>query len=303
MLDGEDREIRCSLRGKFQKEFNFKKDKLFSVDIVVVGDYVEYSLNQDGTGVIEKIYERKNYISRKAPKIKGASFRGDRLEQKIAANIDNLVIVSSCQEPKLNNRVIDRFLVVGESSHVNCIIVINKIDLDKNVDYKYFANLYRDIGYEVIETSSIKKIGIDILKNVFKDKINLVWGQSGVGKSSLLNSIYPNLNLKVGEVSQSTSKGKHTTVTSILKKLDDSTYIIDTPGIREIDPYGISKEDLCHFFIEFKPYIYNCKFNTCTHFHEPDCAIRMAVENKLISNDRYQSYLNMLETIEDDLNF
>lgn len=199
--------------------------------------------------------------------------------------------------------MIDRFLVVGESSNVNCVIVINKIDLDENEDYKYFANLYGKIGYQVVETSSIKKVGLDKLKNILTNKINLVWGQSGVGKSSLLNSIFPNLNLKVGEISQSTSKGKHTTVTSILKKLDSSTYVIDTPGIREIDPYGITKEDLSHFFVEFKPFINECKFNTCTHFHEPDCAVRVAVENKLISEERYQSYLNILETIEDDMNY
>ena len=194
-------------------------------------------------------------------------------------------------------------MVVGESSNVNCVIVINKIDLDENQEYKYFANLYGKIGYQVVETSSIKKIGLDKLKNILTNKINLVWGQSGVGKSSLLNSIFPNLNLKVGEISQSTSKGKHTTVTSILKKLDSSTYVIDTPGIREIDPYGITKEDLSHFFVEFKPFINECKFNTCTHFHEPDCAVRVAVENKLISEERYQSYLNILETIEDDMNY
>lgn len=199
--------------------------------------------------------------------------------------------------------MIDRFLVVGESSNVNCVIVINKIDLDENEDYKYFANLYGKIGYQVVETSSIKKVGLDKLKNILTNKINLVWGQSGVGKSSLLNSIFPNLNLKVGEISQSTSKGKHTTVTSILKKLDSSTYVIDTPGIREIDPYGITKEDLSHFFVEFKPFLNECKFNTCTHFHEPDCAVRVAVENKLISEERYQSYLNILETIEDDMNY
>lgn len=194
-------------------------------------------------------------------------------------------------------------MVVGESSNVNCVIVINKIDLDENQEYKYFANLYGKIGYQVVETSSIKKVGLDKLKNILTNKINLVWGQSGVGKSSLLNSIFPNLNLKVGEISQSTSKGKHTTVTSILKKLDSSTYVIDTPGIREIDPYGITKEDLSHFFVEFKPFINECKFNTCTHFHEPDCAVRVAVENKLISEERYQSYLNILETIEDDMNY
>ncbi|MCX7875851.1 MAG: ribosome small subunit-dependent GTPase A [Melioribacteraceae bacterium] len=295
--------IRCSLRGKFQKEFNLKKDKLFEVDLVVVGDFVDYSLNNDGTGVIENIHERKNFISRKAPRIKGAGYRGERLEQKIAANIDNLIIVSSVQNPQLNNKTIDRFLITGESSNVNCVIVINKIDLDDDNNYKIFSNLYKQIGYSVIETSVKENLGINNLKEFLNGKISLVWGQSGVGKSSLLNSIYPNLNLKIGEISKSTNKGKHTTVTSILIKIDENTFVIDTPGIREIEPYGITKEDLGHYFIEFKKYLNDCRFNTCTHFHEPDCEVRKAVENGSISNERYQSYLNILETIEDDINF
>lgn len=280
-----------------------KKNKLFEVDLIVVGDYVEFNLNQDGTGVIESVYERKNFISRKAPRIKGASYRGERLEQKIAANIDNLIIVSSTKNPHYNNKTIDRFLVAGESSNVNCVLVINKIDLDKENDFKLFSDLYKKIGYCVIETSIINNIGIQELKSTLNTKINLIWGQSGVGKSSLLNSIFPSLNLKVGDISEKTSKGKHTTVTSILKKLENNTYIIDTPGVREIEPYGITKEDLGHYFIEFKNFINDCKFNTCTHYHEPGCAIRKAVDDKIISIERYESYLNILETIEDDMNF
>ncbi|MFZ5947709.1 MAG: ribosome small subunit-dependent GTPase A [Stygiobacter sp.] len=303
ILDENKNSIRCSLRGKFQKEFNLKKNKLFEVDLVVVGDFVEFTLNQDGSGVIESIYERKNFISRKAPRIKGASFRGERLEQKIASNVDNIIIVSSTQNPQFNNKTIDRFLVIGESSNVNCVIVINKIDLDKENNFKSFSDLYKKIGYSVIETSVNEKIGIQELKNILSNKVNLIWGQSGVGKSSLLNAMFPILNLKIGDVSQKTSKGKHTTVTSILKKIENETYVIDTPGVREIEPYGITKEDLGHYFIEFKDFINECKFNTCTHFHEPDCAVRKAVEENRISLERYKSYLNILETIEDDMNF
>ncbi len=214
-----------------------------------------------------------------------------------------MIIVSSAKNPHYNNKTIDRFLVAGESSNVNCVIVINKIDLDKENDFILFSDLYKKIGYCVIETSVKENIGIQELKSTLNNKVNLIWGQSGVGKSSLLNAMFPSLNLKVGNISEKKSKGKHTTVTSILKKLENETYIIDTPGVREIEPYGITKEDLGHYFIEFKNFINECKFNTCTHYHEPDCAIRKAVEDNLISVERYKSYLNILETIEDDMNF
>jgi ribosome biogenesis GTPase len=297
------KEIRCSLRGKFQKEFALKKDKLFAMDIVAVGDAVDYELNQDGTGVINEVHPRKNYISRKAPRIKGAGTRGERLEQIVASNIDNLVIVSSAKSPKFNNRLIDRLIVAGESSHINLIIVINKIDLDPSHNISEWSELYTKIGYQLFETSVTEPKGIEELKNSMSGKINLIWGQSGVGKSSLLNIIYPSLKLKVGIVSESTSKGKHTTVTSIIKKVDENTFVIDTPGMREIDPYGIRKEDLGHYFKEFSPFADSCRFNTCTHYHEPDCAVVAAVQNELIHHERYQSYLNILETIEDDMNF
>jgi ribosome biogenesis GTPase / thiamine phosphate phosphatase len=303
LLSGQDRIIRCSLRGKFQKDFNLKRDKLYEVDIVVVGDTVEYNLNDDGTGVIEEIFPRRNYISRKAPKIKGSGTRGERLEQKIASNVDNLVIVSSCKSPKFNNRSIDRFIVAAESSHVNCCIVINKTDLDLERLYEGYATVYRDMGYHVFETCAKDLSGFDELKDFLNGHVNLIWGQSGVGKSSILNKLYSNLSLKIGEISTFSSKGKHTTVTSLLIKVDAQTIVIDTPGIREIDPYGIREEDLCHFFRDFKEYINECRFNTCTHQHEPGCAIISAVEEGKIDNERYISYLNILESIEDDMNF
>jgi len=301
VIDEQKDEIRCSLRGRFQKEYSLKKDKLYAVDIVCVGDKIEFDFNKDGSGVITKILPRDNYISRKAPRIKGAGVRGQRLEQIVAANIDNLIIVSSTQTPKFNNRLIDRLIVAGESSDVQPIIVINKIDLDKEKEFLPWVELYRGIGYEVYETSVTKNIGIDKLKRTLQNKKNLVWGQSGVGKSSLLNILYPELNFKTGAVSNYTSKGIHTTVTSVMKNVDGDSFIIDTPGIREIDPYGIKHEDLGHYFIEFGKYINDCRFNTCTHNHEPGCAVCDALYAGNISAERYQSYLNILETIEEDL--
>ncbi len=297
------KEIRCVLRGKFKKDFALKKDKLFLTDIAVVGDKVKFELNDDGTGIIFEILLRENYLSRKAPKIRGASYRGERLEQIIAANIDRVFIVTSIAEPNFNNKTVDRFLVACESSGLKPIIIINKVDLDEHQQHFKWKNLYSDIGYEVIVTSKKNGTGLDELKSKLPENKNLFWGQSGVGKSSILNAIYPQLNLKTGEISNYTSKGTHTTVTSNLFFVGENTFIIDTPGVREIDPYGIRKEDLGHYFIEFADYIHQCRFNTCTHQHEPGCAVVEAVNKGLITEERYDSYLRILDTIEEDINF
>jgi len=304
VLDENDNLIRCSLRGKFQKEYELKKDKLYKLDLAAVGDFVEYEKNADGTGVIYKIRERKNYISRKAPRIKGASYRGERLEQVLAANLDNLFIVTSIRKPAFNNRSVDRLIVAGESSHLNVNIVINKSDLQKKNEAEEWKNFYEEIGYKVFIISSKNSEGdFDGIHNILNEKVTVFWGHSGVGKSSLLNILFPHLNLKVREVSSYSNKGKHTTVTSLMEKVKDNTFVIDTPGVREIDPYGITKENLGFYFAEFKPYINECKFNTCTHQHEPGCAVIEAVENGEISLERYESYLLILHTVEEDLFF
>lgn len=298
-----DRLIRCTLKGRYKKDFQLKKNKLFHTDIVIVGDEVAFELNSDGSGVINKINPRKNYLSRKAPKIRGSSYRGERLEQIVAANIDNFFIITSVEEPPFNNKVIDRFVVAGESSHLNIHIIFNKVDLDKNHSIDNWVSLYEKIGYQTLKTSLIEATNLESLRKMCIGKKNIFWGQSGVGKSSLLNYIFPQLNLETSSVSSSTEKGLHTTVTSVLLKVGDNTFVIDTPGIREIDPFGIKKEDLCHYFIEFGEFAANCKFNTCTHHHEPYCEVIKAVESDKISAERYESYLRILETIEEDIIF
>lgn len=295
--------IRCSAKGKFKKDFNLKKDKLFNTDFAVVGDVVKFDLNDDGTGVIYEVLPRKNYLSRKAIKTRGASYRGERLEQIIASNIDNIFIVSSFQEPDFNNKTLDRLLVASESAQLTPIIIINKSDLADIEALNYWKQLYEKIGYKVFLTSVIFASGINELKLHLKGKKNLFWGQSGVGKSSILNALFPQLGLKTGEISSYTSKGTHTTVTSVMFNIEGSTYIIDTPGVREIDPYGIKKEDLGHYFPEFSEHLKNCRFNTCTHHHEPGCAVMDALEKEKISDERYDSYLRLLDTIEKDINF
>ncbi len=303
VLNDDDTEVRCSLRGRLKKEHSLKKRKLKTLDIVVVGDIVEYSLNDDGTGVIEGVVDRENYISRKAPKLKGAGNRGERLEQIIAANIDNLFIVTSIHQPEFNNRVLDRIIVTGESEHLNVYIIINKSDLDEFELIPEWKEFYEEIGYTVFAVDAHSGDGIEELKDTMAGTKSLFWGQSGVGKSTILNKIAPELNFKTGEVSQWSSKGKHTTVTAIIKKIDNDTYIIDTPGIKEIEPFGIQEENLGFYFIEFTDYLEHCRFNTCTHNHEPGCAVREAVENGDITVERYESYLNMLDSIEDDMIF
>lgn len=295
--------IRCSLKGKFKKEFNLKKDKQYLTDIVSVGDSVIYDLNEDGSGVIYKILPRSNYLSRKAIKTRGASFRGERLEQIIASNIDNIFIVTSTFKPDFNHKTLDRFLVACESSHIKTNIIINKTDLADEQSLQSWTDLYRNIGYDVFPTSIKNQTGLFEIKNKLAGKKNLFWGQSGVGKSSILNFLFPDINLKVGEVSSYNSKGTHTTVTSVMIFVGSDTYIIDTPGVREIDPFGIRKEDLSHYFKEFVKFIEDCRFNTCTHYHEPECGIIKAVENGEISEERYDSYLRILETVEKDINF
>jgi ribosome biogenesis GTPase len=260
-------------------------------------------MNADGTGVIHKIDKRKNYLSRKAPKIRGAGFRGERLEQIIASNLDNLLIFSSVLEPAFNNKVLDRLLIMGETAHIPLSIIINKVDLDVNGTIKEWKDLYDSIGYKVFITSTISNQGLNDLRKSLQGKKNLFFGHSGVGKSSLLNKLFPELELKVGKISGFTDKGTHTTVTSTMIQIDEETFVIDTPGIREIEPFGIRKEDLGYYFIEFSEYINECKFNTCTHYHEPGCAVIEAVEKGAISLHRYESYLRILETIEEDINF
>ena len=260
-------------------------------------------MNNDGTGTIAKVLKRENYISRKALKIKGAGQRGERLEQVIASNIDAVFVVSSVKNPSFNNRFIDRLIVAGESANVTVNIVINKIDLGIDEEIEYFQKVYLGLGYDVFLTSVYDEGLIKILRKETDGKTSLFFGQSGVGKSSLLNTLYPGMNLRVGEVSSMTNKGKHTTVTSVMNRINNNTFIIDTPGIREFDPYGVKKEDLGHYFPELAGVSDVCRFNTCTHQHEPGCAVIEAVEKDKITPERYQSYLNILGTIEEGMFF
>ncbi len=293
--------FRCSLRGRFKKEFRHKKNKLLTLDVAVLGDWVEFTKVSDEIGVIEEIKNRNNYLSRKAGKARGSLKRGSRLEQIIASNIDTLFIVNSIKSPEFNNRFLDRIIVAAESSGIDIKVIINKIDLDKRDLSKMWEQFYSEIGYTVFNISATNNIGLKEIKKSLDGKVSLFWGRSGVGKSTLLNVMFPSLQFNVGEISEYSDKGTHTTVTGEMREVKENTYIIDTPGIREIDPFGIKKEDLCHYYKAVIPYIHDCKFNTCIHEHEPGCAVVDAVERGKISFERYESYLNLLNTIEDDM--
>ncbi len=298
LCDG--KEYRCVLRGKLKLEVEWKKDKLIYTDLVVVGDYVDFELMDDGTGVIEKLPERHNYLSRKAPYIKGISEKGKRFEQIIAANIDYTFIVNSIDKPKFNNRALDRMLVTAESCETTPIIIINKIDLYKKKKELYWYELYTALGYKVKKTSTITGEGIDEIKELIKGKTSVFIGHSGVGKSSIMNQLGSRINQKVGEISRAWQKGKHITVTARMFELDDDTFVIDTPGLREIEPFGLTREDISHYFKEIKIVAKDCKFNRCTHTHEPDCKVKEAVEKYIIPPERYESYLRLIETLNEN---
>lgn len=215
------------------------------------------------------------------------------------ANLDNFFIVSSVDLPLFNNKALDRFIVISESSKIKPVIIINKCDLDPDGAIDDYVDLYKELGYTIFKFSAVTGEGKEEVLKLTKGKKNLFWGHSGVGKSSILNLLYPVLQLSTGSISTYNYKGKHTTVIVNMVEVDKDTFVVDTPGIREIEPFGITKEDLGHYFVEFEPYIYDCRFNTCTHFHEPGCAVVEAVENDEIDQERYESYLRMLESLEE----
>ncbi len=290
--------IRAILPGKIKNKFHLKNNKQSQLDIVALGDFVLIETDEKNLASILEIEERRNIISRKAPKIKARGKKGERLEQIIAANVDFLVIITSLSEPRFNNRFLDRMLVIAESNKIEPLIVINKIDLDQN-EFQIWEKIYQKIGYFVIGTSAKNKLNLEKLREKLFRKRAIFWGQSGVGKSSLVNALFPQLNLKTKEISNFSNKGTHTTVTSSLFKIDEFE-LIDTPGVREIEPFGLIEEDLGHYFPEFSEYLGQCKYYSCTHNHEPNCAIRNAVEHEKISHERYKSYLNLMENIEDN---
>lgn len=279
--------VDCRIPGKFR----LKKELV--TNPVAVGDNVTVDVADDGTGMITKVHDRRNYVPRKATHSK-------RGEQILAANIDRAWVVQSIRDPKIKTGFIDRFLVTCEAYHIPVGIIINKVDLASSSDHRMIQSIekaYFGIGYPLIKTSINDKNSIQKLKRELSGKTSVFIGHSGVGKSSLINAIDPKLDLTVGEISDSSNKGKHTTTYARLVPIAENGFIVDTPGIREFGLVNIIPAELSLFFPEMEPYRDNCKFNNCTHYHEPQCAVVEAYEEGEIHPERYASYLNILESI------
>jgi ribosome biogenesis GTPase len=280
----------CQLPGRLKQEWQ-------SSSIVAVGDHITLSLNEDGTGTIEDIAPRRAVLSRTRPTAEARRLNSDE-EQVLVANPDQLVFVFSIKSPSPNLRKLDRFLTVAEMNELPAIICINKIDLDQLDKIRKKFQLYADIGYRVIYTSAKDNLGVDELKSCLHDKITVFAGSSGVGKSSLLNAIQPGLGLKVNQVSKATGKGLHTTRYAELIPLEGGGYVADTPGIRGLALFDVEPSELDAYFREISPLVSNCQFSDCTHQHEPKCAVRAAVQDGRVSQQRYESYLRLREEHE-----
>ena len=275
----------------------FKIDDIVSTNPIAVGDDVEIEPENEleHSAIITEIYNRNNYINRQSPSHK-------MQHHIVAANVDQCLLMASLKEPRTSQGFIDRFLVACESYHVPAFIVLNKSDIYKKKEtekYEEWKEMYASVGYRLFLTSIKDAIGVEEIFSLLKDKITLLSGHSGVGKSSYINHIFPNLNLKTHEVSGWSGKGIHTTTFAEMYDLPFGGQIIDTPGMREFGLVDISKQELSHYFPEMRIRVNDCQFNDCLHVNEPGCAIKKALNEGLIYVDRYVSYLNILDSISD----
>ena len=273
----------------------FKIDGITSTNPIAVGDEVEIEIENEveQTGLIIDIHQRKNYIARATP-------HQNRERHIVASNLDQLLLFATLKEPKTSQGFIDRFLVAAEAYHVPPVIVFNKADLYRQKEMELFGKrkeMYNTIGYTVLLTSMENGEGIGELEQVLKDKVTLLSGHSGVGKSTFINVIFPELQLKTKEVSGWSGKGMHTTTFAEMFDLAFGGKIIDTPGIREFGITDIDKQELSHYFPEMRELLHDCQFNNCIHINEPGCAVKYAAEHGKIAMERYVSYYNILESI------
>lgn len=276
----------CRIRGKF------RLSGIKSTNPVTVGDIVDFELEKNSNnGIITKIHDRKNYIIRKSVNL-------SKQTHIIAANIDQVFLLVTLENPPTYTPFIDRFLATAEAYSIPAIIIFNKIDIyDKKLaeQKQQLEKVYRTIGYECLDISAIEKINIGKLKIMMKDRVSMFSGHSGVGKSTLINTIYPKLNLKTAEISTQHKQGQHTTTFAEMFSLPFGGYIIDTPGIKGFGVVDFDKDEVGDFFPEFFALKQDCKFNNCLHVNEPDCAIKSAIEKDEIAKSRYSSYLQILK--------
>jgi ribosome biogenesis GTPase / thiamine phosphate phosphatase len=281
-IDGE--YLMCTIKGKV-RTFDIR-----STNPVAVGDRVKLEEVDPKTGVIIDIYDRKNYIIRK-------SINLSKQTHILAANVDQAILVVTLAFPETSYEFIDRFLASAEAYRIPVIIVINKIDLYEETLAELIQELhhiYEPIGYKVIETSVILKKNLDFLKSLMNQKTSVFSGNSGVGKTSMINAMYAGVALKVDKISDYHLTGKHTTTFAEMVELPDGGYLIDTPGIKGFGMVDMDKEEVYHFFPEIFKYAASCQFHNCLHVEEPNCAVKAAVEKKDIDPNRYYSYLSIL---------
>lgn len=277
--------VECKIKG------NFRLKGIRSTNPVAVGDRVSIEENREGTAFIVSIDERENYIIRKASNLSKES-------HILAANIDQALLVVTVNHPQTSLVFIDRFLATAEAYRIPVKLIFNKIDLydEDDTDLLHgIIDLYTYIGYGCLVVSAVTGEGIDSLRELLHDKVSLVAGNSGVGKSSLINLILPGLNLKTGAISQSHHKGMHTTTFSEMFPLPGGGYIIDTPGVKGFGTIDFAPEEVAHFFPEIFKFSSDCRFGNCTHRHEPGCAVLKALEEHRISESRYASYLSIID--------
>jgi len=279
----DNREVVCHPRGRLKQR---RRDEIRG-DIIAMGDLVQVSMQSDGTGAIEKVLPRKQALIRSAPDARG------EYKQVLLANPDQIVMVFSCAQPEPHLRMLDRFLVICEQQGIDVLIAANKVDLVGEEAAHILFGMYEQIGYKVVYTSSIMGLGVDTLRDHLQGRLSGLVGPSGVGKSSLLNAIQPSLGLAIRNVSESTSKGMHTTVVRRLFPLDVGGFVADLPGIRMLSLWDIEPEELDGYFPELSTRVADCQFSDCSHVNEPGCAIKAAVTNGEIHYERYESYLRM----------
>ncbi len=283
------RTIECKIKG------NFRLKGIRSTNPVAVGDRVRIAVNREGTAYIHEIEDRKNYIIRRSSNLSKQS-------HILAANLDQCMLIVTVNYPETSTTFIDRFLASAEAYRIPVKLIFNKIDVYNDDELHYLdalINLYSQIGYPCFQISAIEGKGIETIKKELAGKITLFSGHSGVGKSTLINSILPEVNLKTGEISAYHNKGMHTTTFSKMFPIDEGGYIIDTPGIKGFGTFDMEEEEIGHYFPEIFKASVHCKYGNCTHRHEPGCAVRQAIEQHLISESRYTSYLSMLEDKEE----
>jgi ribosome biogenesis GTPase / thiamine phosphate phosphatase len=284
VLDSEKNTVSCKIKGKL------RISGIRSTNPVAVGDRVEfYRLPNENTGIITGILDRKNYIIRKSSNL-------SKETHVLAANLDQAFLMISLVSPRTTLRFIDRFLATSEAYQIPSILIFNKIDLYNEKltgEMAQLSKMYSSIGYDCISTSALHKTGIDELTEKMKDKISLVAGNSGVGKSSIINAMDPSLNIKTRAISGIHETGRHTTTFSEMFELATGGYIIDTPGIKGFGVIDFDKEEIFHFFPDIFAHSGKCQYHNCVHINEPNCAVKKAVENSELSFSRYDSYLSL----------